>query len=439
MYRKTDEYPLRVELVTDKNDLEYYGDILTRRHYLGTSQINRNTILHVVKRGRDVVAIVTWEGRQQSWFSLRDRVIGWTEGQRDQRLKYVVENRRFLMLVEEKNLASSVLAHSLARLGEDGEKKLGHGFLLAETFVDPSHGFDGTCYKAAGWHEVGLTCGGRGRDTRSKKLYFVKELKQDALAKLKHPEFSASDLANPRQKILSLERLNLKSLRKCLESVPEHRKRPSRLNPLPGLLALLLTGVLCGNTRLSDIHRWIESLSQEVIRSLGFRKHPSYKILWTALNRVDSQMLSQALCGWLSEQADALATITPTLKVLSLDGKTLRGGSKAGDTIHIMTLIDTVTKIIKAQVLVPSGKDKTNEIPVAQKLLATQPLDANTIVIADAMHTQTKTAEVILKKTPITYSRLKTTKEISEKLSKTKLPASNGRYQRLLSTLSTVE
>ena len=83
---------------------------------------------------------------------------------------------------------------------------------------------------------------------RSKKLYFIRALKQDALAKLKHPEFSASDLSNPRQKILSLERLNLKSLRKCLESVPEHRKRPSRLNPLPGLLALLLAGVLCGNT-----------------------------------------------------------------------------------------------------------------------------------------------------------------------------------------------
>jgi hypothetical protein len=205
---------------------------------------------------------------------------------------------------------------------------------------------------------------------------------------------------------------------------------------LPGLLALFLVGVLCGNTRVSDIYRWVKSLSAEVIRSLGLRKHPPYKRLWTAINKVDHQALSEALCAWLQEQEDAIRTVTPTLKVLSLDGKALRAGAKANNCeLHILTLINAVTGVVKAQVAVP---DKTNEIPVAQELLAAQPLDANTIVIADALHTQTKTADVILKKMPITSSRSKIISLTSRKPLAKKRPRNNGRYQRVLKTLHTV-
>jgi hypothetical protein len=436
MYCKTTEELLRVNNITEADDREYYSDVLTRRDYLKSSQLNRNTIMHVVLRGKEEVAILTWEHVQRSWFGLRDRLIGWTADQREQRMKYVVENRRFLMLTDEKNLASAVLSESLARLDDDGATKLGHRFLLAETFVDPHFGFAGTCYKAAGWQEIGLTCGGRGAKNRSRKLYFVKALKRDALAKLKHPEFSESDVTNPRQSVLSLERLDIKSLHQCLEAVPDYRQRQSKKYPLSALLTLILMGVLCGNSRVSDIFRWVQSLSIGVIRSLGLRQHPPYKRLWEPLNKINHLALSQTLCAWLQKQSNILATVTPTLKILSLDGKAMRAGSKAGDTeIHILTLIDAVTKVVTAQIPVPG---KTNEIPVAQQLLAAQPLDANTIIIADALHTQTKTAEIILKKTPIMSSLLKATSPRLKKPLAKKRQRNNGRYQRVLKTLNTV-
>jgi hypothetical protein len=62
-----------------------------------------------------------------------------------------------LLLVKEPNLASKFLAKSDSRLEQDAQKRFGHGFLIAETFVDPSKGYDGTCYKAAGWVNRGLT------------------------------------------------------------------------------------------------------------------------------------------------------------------------------------------------------------------------------------------------------------------------------------------
>ena len=41
--------------------------------------------------------------------------------------------------------------------------------------------------------------GGRGPQEWSKKHYFIKELKREALSKLKAPELSASDIENPRR------------------------------------------------------------------------------------------------------------------------------------------------------------------------------------------------------------------------------------------------
>ena len=56
------------------------------------------------------------------------------------------------------NLASRVLGLSLRRLSADIQAVHGYPVFLAETFVDISK-FNGTCYRAANWHTLGLTRG----------------------------------------------------------------------------------------------------------------------------------------------------------------------------------------------------------------------------------------------------------------------------------------
>lgn len=417
-----------IVLIEKPEEIEYYSDLLSRRHYLENSQINRNTILHVARRGREDVAIITWEPGVRRWFGLRDRLIGWSKSQRNQRLKYCVENRRFLMLVEKKNLASTVLARSVQRLNVDGEKMFGHPFMLAETFVDPSRGYEGTSYKAAGWSEVGLTQGGRGPQTRSRKRYFVRELQTNALGKLKSTELSPTDVERSRQTVLNLERLNLQSLKKSLDSVPDYRKHKGWY-PLTAIFALMIAAVLAGQTNAKGIYRWISDLSLELLKSLGCRQAPSYSMIWRTLRETDHQALSQALGTWLSQEVDRIY-IDRNLRILSLDGKALRTASKACDTdIHILSLIDTTAKVLLAQ---RSVGEKTNEIPVAQELLQQTELDAETIVTADAMHTQKKTAEIILKKTLITSFQSKTINQTSNQPSSTIPQKKVGQYRCIL-------
>ena len=111
----------------------------------------------------------------------RDRWIGWTDEQRLQRLAWVVNNSRHLILpwVCVGNLSSYVLAQLARRIATDWESRWGYRPVLMESFVDPKH--QGSSYKAAGWQYLGMTTG-EGlvrpghRYRTTPKMIFVKPL-----------------------------------------------------------------------------------------------------------------------------------------------------------------------------------------------------------------------------------------------------------------------
>ena len=87
----------------------------------------------------------------------RDAYVGWTNSIRAERLKLVVNNRRFTILSEpgeRRNLASECLGLVARELPRLWLEKFRYRPLLAETFCDIER-TAGTCYKAAGWIPLG--------------------------------------------------------------------------------------------------------------------------------------------------------------------------------------------------------------------------------------------------------------------------------------------
>ena len=110
----------------------------------------------------------------------REREIGWNKEQVKERIKHVANNSRFCVLPKYagvQNLASKVLSLVSARISDDWLKRYGVPLLALETYVDPEyHGNEGTCYKAAGWENLGLSSGHvseNGERTHG-KFYFLK-------------------------------------------------------------------------------------------------------------------------------------------------------------------------------------------------------------------------------------------------------------------------
>jgi SRSO17 transposase len=158
--------PLTVQ-VASQSPLEPLWDALVRRyHYLGYQKLLGHRLKVLAFLGHRPVAALAFSAPARV-LRVRDRWIGWSAAQRKAHLDRLVNNSRFLVLpwVTVKNLASHVLARTLARLPQEWEARFGTRLWLVETFVDPAR-FRGTCYRAANWHALGQTAG-HGKQGRS--------------------------------------------------------------------------------------------------------------------------------------------------------------------------------------------------------------------------------------------------------------------------------
>jgi hypothetical protein len=157
-----DLQPLRLVEVPS-TDGALFRQFIERYHYLGYRTPTGANLRYFVQAGSgQMLACLQWSS--PAWtMALRDRWIGWTTQQRARNLQYLVNNSRFLILpwVRVKGLASSILARAARQLVDDWRQHYGYQPMLLETFVDPAR-FNGTCYRAANWTDLGKTSG-RGR------------------------------------------------------------------------------------------------------------------------------------------------------------------------------------------------------------------------------------------------------------------------------------
>lgn len=163
--------PLRCLLLQPRQpDTARFTEYLARYHYLGYSGPVGHHLAYLVqdRLGRDLACLLfgaaAWKCQP------RDRFLGWTDAQRRQRLVWIANNSRFLIVpwVQSPHLASHILGAILRRLRADWFAKYQMPLLLVETFVQADR-FAATCYRAANWIAVGTTQG-RSRQDRDHSL-----------------------------------------------------------------------------------------------------------------------------------------------------------------------------------------------------------------------------------------------------------------------------
>lgn len=182
------------------------------------------------------------------------------------------------------------------------------------------------------------------------------------------------------------------------KKVPDPRSRFGKRHNLHGMLALAYCAVLCGITGYQGINDFVKGLTDEEIKKFDFGKHgaPTGEIIGKTLRFLDVELIESELTLWVLNHHDLRG------QWISLDGKTLRGskdGEKKG--IHLLGAVLHGSKAIIAQATVG---EKTNEIPIAQKMVENFPDIEGAIITTDALNTQVNTAQVIIKKRPILSS-----------------------------------
>lgn len=159
---------LRLDIVT-REQSALWNEHIDRYHYLGYTPLVGAQLRYLVYAEDRLLALFGY-GASAWRLAPRDRWIGWSNVQRQAGLPRVVGQVRFLILpwIRCPNLASKLLSLSAAQLPADWEQHYGIRPWLLESFVDTSR-FEGICYRAANWIDVGQTQG-RGKKDRHRRV-----------------------------------------------------------------------------------------------------------------------------------------------------------------------------------------------------------------------------------------------------------------------------
>jgi hypothetical protein len=394
---------LTLELISDPKDEARWNKLLQKHHYLKEHRLVGESLRYVAKLDGEWIALLGWSSAAFH-LDARDKWIGWTDLVRKSRRSLVACNARFVLLntkFKSCQFASRLLSLNLKRLSQDWLDRFGHPIALVETFVDPER-FEGTCYRAADWTEIGVTKGfGRSRidfyQLHDKpKAIFLQSLTPDARQILSAPVMPPAwapyeRVADPIEYPLSGKQTQ--SLLQALSPLHDPRRyRGWRHRKVASIVAIAAAGMIAGNNSLLHIGIFAKSLNQNQLRTLratrcrktGKYLAPSESTIRRVLQRLDPEELDRLVNGWLRSHLDALG-----IAALAVDGKCLRTASKIkGESIQLFSALDTQTNIVCRQIQIPS---KTNEIPALKDLLDGLDL-RGTLVTADAINTQKKSA-----------------------------------------------
>lgn len=397
--------PLQIREI-EPSELARFKELCGTFHYMGEGRAGGDTLRLVVECEGDWVALLLW-GAAAYRLKDRDAYIGWSQPQRAQRQKLIVQNRRFCLLVhpgEHPNLASRILGQVVRQLPSLWHRRFGYEPLLAETFSD-IEAREGTCYKAAGWLALGSTKGySRHRadfyipNDRPKKLW-VRELRKDAVLWLRSPELppecqpgahSDADGVSP----LSVPQVE--SLYECFCRMPDPRARNS-IFPIGAMLSIVAMAILSGHRNIQQIVRFADRMRMEHRKALGlprfardssYRKVPSYSAFYNLLRQLDVEDFSRGLSQWLAAHTGTLPT------ALALDGKFIR------DTVGIVCLVDHETGVPQAMAKASKkeGEGHDCELRAAQRMIRRERDLSHAVVTADALHCQRQTARDIVER-----------------------------------------
>lgn len=375
---------------------ERWDHLVRKFHYLSLKSLVGKTLRYVAVFEDCWLALLGWQAAALKCKS-RDNWIGWDSITQYQRLNLVANNTRFLILPDLyiKNLASKILSLNLKRLSADWKKIYGHPVLLAETFVETPR-FTGACYRAANWKVVGQTKG----FSKNGNKYFHHGLPKQVLVYPLHPK-TKQRLADPNphpswrwpMQKCSLTPKQMEELLVELRKLPDCRKPQGVRHPYFSVLTISLAAILGGTRTYIAIAEWAGRLTQNQLsrlRAYYNRKKkkyipPSEPTIRRVLQNADVDCVESCLGQWLLKNSPDNA--------IAVDGKTIKGARRDNGTkVHLLSAFLQQQAVTVSQVEVG---EKTNEIPMIQPLPDNLNIEG-TVVTADALHTQVKTAKYIV-------------------------------------------
>ena len=300
-------------------EMARFDQLLEEHHWLG-ARLFGSVVRHVAVLGGGWVALVGY-GSAVLRCTARDTVIGWPDADRLDRLPMLAGQQRFCVLPGGRpQLASAVLARSLARLPGDYLELHNQIVLAVETFTDPAR-HTGACYAAAGFACAGSTkgyargAGGRGYAFHGQaKRCWLREVHRGGLAALGAPAPSVLFSPPAPSVWLDLPAAHVASLRAHLGTcLSDPRDARGIRHDHAATAAITGVALLAGHHHPASMAAYAAGFGQQALSVFGVRWSsrsggylaPSEPGFRRFLHALPPGALPAAITSWLAGQADA--------------------------------------------------------------------------------------------------------------------------------------
>ena len=177
-----------------------------------------------------------------------------------------------------------------------------------------------------------------------------------------------------------------------LDELKDHRRSQGRQYELKHVVLFSIMAIMSNSKSYRDIERFItahfDTLKREF--NLTWKKSPGYTTVRNIIQRIPSCNLEECFRKY-SQSLDNLTT--EKLVSIAVDGKVLRhsfDNFNDKKAVQILSFFNTSSNIILCHEKIDT---KTNEIPVAQKLIDELEI-GDSILTFDALHCQKKHFEL---------------------------------------------
>jgi Domain of unknown function (DUF4338)/DDE_Tnp_1-associated len=409
------------------DEVDRFNLLLREHHWLGhrlTGQVMR----YVAVADGLWVALIGFGSAVLSC-AARDRYLGWSREQQYARLQHVANNQRFCVLPAGRvpNLASAVLARTLARLSNDYLAVYGHRVLVVETFTDPAR-HAGTCYQASNFTAVGDTLGyarsgGSYHHHGNRKRVWLYRLHRHA------PQILSAQLPHPLlgKNIRGVDVNTLPitgdgGLLAVLAGLTDPRKKRGIRHSVAVILTMVAAATLAGHRSFRAVADWVGDLPQDALERLGARQHPrtgrytppSEATIRRTVKDVDANQVDELIGGWLLRQVHAgrlTAEQIPMFIGFALDGKTLKGSwpeiNTANGKTRLFSALVHGEGVIVGQRAIPAATNETTQVLPLLHTISGAQNDAShddepgldgAVITADALHVHRDNMAAVLKR-----------------------------------------
>ena len=181
------------------------------------------------------------------------------------------------------------------------------------------------------------------------------------------------------------------NLRKELATLKDKRRGQAQQHKIDVVLMITIMATMSGYQGYRAIGDFAQRYQKQIVKYLELEKErvPAYATVRRVIQEIDHKKFGDIFTKWMKHYMKKSNS-----QWIAVDGKAIKGTKQKEEDKKLAHLVSFFASDSQEILIARKTADKSNEIPLVQKMMEEFPLQGM-IITLDALHCQTKTLKAI--------------------------------------------